>query len=117
MLAGMGRRQRRRNRQARQHAISPAAVTTAAATAAPIQHPLAPPPVANLDRLARLVDQARALHEQIDLEVDHLATTGVSWPVIATVLGVSRQAARQRYQRRHAPGQRAPSTAAETLAS
>jgi hypothetical protein len=33
--------------------------------------------------------------------IDHAVTVGIGWPDIATRLGVTRQAARQHYQRRH----------------
>ncbi len=33
--------------------------------------------------------------------IDHAVNLGVGWPQIATQLGVTRQAARQQYQRRH----------------
>ena len=109
-MAGMGRRQRRRERQARQHAL-PTPATSSTTTPAPT--PPAPSPVAsqrtagkrvaprNLDRLAHLVEDERRLRKAIDVEVDRLTAAGMGWPVIAAVLGVSRQAARQRQQRRH----------------
>lgn len=50
--------------------------------------------------LAQLVQARRLLDDEMDAEVDRLATSGVSWPVIAIALGVTRQAARQRHVRR-----------------
>jgi predicted transcriptional regulator len=47
-------------------------------------------------RLAR--DEAEA---QLAALIDHSVGLGVGWPEIAARLGVTRQAARQHYQRRH----------------
>jgi hypothetical protein len=47
-----------------------------------------------------LITEQRKLQERIDAEVDQLADAGSSWPAIAAVLGVTRQAARQRHLRR-----------------
>lgn len=52
-------------------------------------------------RLRRLVDQRAVVDQEIDAEVDRLECRGYSWPAIARALGVTRQAARQRHQRRH----------------
>ena len=54
-----------------------------------------------LVRLDELVRARRQVEEQIAAQVDDLAAAGTSWPVIAEVLGVSRQAARQAHYRRH----------------
>lgn len=45
-------------------------------------------------------DEAEA---KLDALIDRAVDLGVGWPDIAAHLGVSRQAARQRYQRRHGP--------------
>lgn len=74
--------------------------------------PLPPPPAttvpgesSDLARLAGLAARHRQLADAIDAEVDVLAAAGTSWPLIAAALGMTRQAARQRYHRRHpAPG-------------
>lgn len=47
-------------------------------------------------RLAR--EEAEA---ELAMLVDHAVGLGIGWPEIATQLGVTRQAARQHYQRRH----------------
>jgi hypothetical protein len=52
-------------------------------------------------RLRQLVERRMRIETEIDAEVDHLEGRGFSWPTIARALGVTRQAARQRYQRRH----------------
>lgn len=60
---------------------------------------MSPPQV--LDRIGRVrVAQQRAEAELAAL-IDHAIELGVGWPEIATQLGVTRQAARQHYQRRH----------------
>jgi hypothetical protein len=60
---------------------------------------MSPPQV--LDRIRR----ARAAQQKAEAElaalVDYAVELGVGWPEIATQLGVTRQAARQHYQRRH----------------
>lgn len=76
--------------------------------------PLPPPPAAavpgepsGLARLTALAARQRELAEAVDAQVDVLAAAGTPWPAIAAALGVTRQAARQRYRRRHpAPGGR-----------
>lgn len=50
--------------------------------------------------LAQLAEQLRDAERPIDDEIDRLVGLRVSWPVIAAALGVSRQAARQRWLRR-----------------
>jgi hypothetical protein len=51
------------------------------------------------------IERARATQQNAEAElavlVDQAVGLGISWPEIATRLGVTRQAARQRYQRRH----------------
>lgn len=55
--------------------------------------------------------QKRSIDTQITAEIDALADAGVSWPVIAEILGVSRQAARQAHTRRQTPASAARLTA------
>jgi hypothetical protein len=50
--------------------------------------------------LAELAAQLHEVEGAVDDEVDRLVALGVGWPVIATALGVTRQAARQRRLRR-----------------
>ena len=50
--------------------------------------------------LTDLVEQLGRAQDAVDAEVDRLVAASVSWPVIAAALGVSRQAARQRWLRR-----------------
>ena len=51
--------------------------------------------------LTDLVEELGRAQDAVDAEIDRLVGAGVSWPVIAAALGVSRQAARQRWLRRH----------------
>jgi hypothetical protein len=65
------------------------------------------------ERIARLapaqvlerISRARLQREELDAELamltDHAVSLGVGWPQIAACLRVTRQAARQHYQRRH----------------
>ena len=60
---------------------------------------LSPPQV--LER----IEDAKAAQQEAEAElavlVDQAVILGIGWPEIATRLGVTRQAARQHYQRRH----------------
>jgi hypothetical protein len=54
--------------------------------------------------LAR-IERARLARDEAETElavlIDHAVDLGIGWPEIAARLGVTRQAARQQYQRRH----------------
>jgi hypothetical protein len=50
-------------------------------------------------RLAR-----EAAEAELAVLIDHAVSLGIGWPEIAARLGVTRQAARQHYQRRHRDG-------------
>ena len=51
------------------------------------------------------IEDARAAQQEAEAElavlIDQAVILGIGWPEIATRLGVTRQAARQHYQRRH----------------
>ena len=76
-----------------------------------VKGPAAPPGTA--EQVARLptakvlerISQVRLQRDELDAElallIDHAVSLGIGWPDIAQRLGVSRQAARQHYQRRH----------------
>ncbi len=78
------------------------------------KEPAAPPSPA--ERVAWLspakvlerIDRARLQRDELDAElallIDHAASLRIGWPEIAARLGVTRQAARQHYQRRHRDG-------------
>ncbi len=73
-------------------------------------------PTRAAQRLARLsapqllerIERARLARDGAEAElavlVDHAVGLGIGWPDIANRLGVTRQAARQQYQRRHRDG-------------
>ena len=48
-------------------------------------------------RLEGLVNEREAAAVAVDAEVRRLRRVGANWPQLAVALGVSRQAARQRY--------------------
>ena len=60
---------------------------------------MSPPQVLERIRRARVAQQKA--EAELAALVDHAVELGVGWPEIATQLGVTRQAARQHYQRRH----------------
>ena len=71
---------------------------------------LPPSPTERIARLAptqvlERITRARLHQKELDAElaalVDHAVALGIAWPDIAQRLGVTRQAARQHYQRRH----------------
>jgi hypothetical protein len=57
-----------------------------------------------LERIRRARLQRDELDTELALLIDHAVNLGIGWPDIARRLGVSRQAARQHYQRRHRDG-------------
>lgn len=62
---------------------------------------IAPLPAAKvLERIAQARLQRDELDAELALLIDHAVRLGIGWPDIAQCLGVSRQAARQHYQRR-----------------
>ena len=54
-----------------------------------------------LDRIERARGAQQKAAAELAVLVDQAVGLGISWPGIATRLGVTRQAARQHYQRRH----------------
>jgi hypothetical protein len=53
-----------------------------------------------LEQIARARLRREELEHELALLVDHAVSLGAGWPDLARRLGVSRQAARQQYQRR-----------------
>jgi hypothetical protein len=60
---------------------------------------LSPPQV--LERIRRALLARDEAEAELAVLIDHAVGLGIGWPDIAARLGVSRQAARQQYQRRH----------------
>jgi len=58
-------------------------------------------PTKVLERISRTRLQRDELDAELALLIDHAVSLRIGWPGIARCLGVSRQAARQHYQRRH----------------
>jgi hypothetical protein len=68
-------------------------------------HPQAPSRRSVTETLERLQRGRSARDEaeaKLDALIDRAVDLGIGWPEIAEQLGVTRQAARQRYHRRHA---------------
>jgi len=64
-------------------------------------------PIEVLERINRTRLQREELDAQLTLLIDHAVALGVGWPQIARRLGVTRQAARQQYNRRHRDAEQA----------
>ena len=54
-----------------------------------------------LERIKHARIAQQEAEAQLAALVDHAVGLGIGWPEIAAQLGVTRQAARQHYQRRH----------------
>lgn len=58
--------------------------------------------------LLERIKHARIAQQEAEADlaelIDHAVGVGIGWPEIAARLGVTRQAARQQYQRRHRDG-------------
>jgi hypothetical protein len=54
-----------------------------------------------LERIQRTKVVQQEAEGELAVLVDHAVILGIGWPEIALRLGVTRQAARQHYQRRH----------------
>ena len=61
-------------------------------------------PARVLERISRARLQRDELDAELALLIDHAVSLNIGWPDIAQFLGVSRQAARQYYRRRHRDG-------------
>jgi hypothetical protein len=54
-----------------------------------------------LERITRVHVAQQEAEGELAVLIEHAVGLGIGWPEIASRLGVSRQAARQHYQRRH----------------
>lgn len=77
---------------------------------APAETPSVPQQVSRMSppRVLEQIARARVAQQKAGAElaalVDRAVELGIGWPQIAAQLGVTRQAARQHYQRRHRDG-------------
>ena len=67
----------------------------------PVQRIARLSPAKVLERISRARLQRDELDAELALLIDHAVSLRIGWPDIARCLGVSRQAARQQYGRRH----------------
>jgi hypothetical protein len=103
MLDSMGKSKRRsgprvKHVQSRWRQQAPA---EPAGSAQRVTHLSAPQVLEQIEHVRYVRDEAEA---QLVLLIDHAVDLGIGWPEIAARLGVTRQAARQHYQRRHRDG-------------
>jgi hypothetical protein len=100
IIDGMSKPRRRSTQKVRQ-ARSSQTQHNALNTAGSAQRPSQRSPTEIRDRLKRARSARDAAEAELDAIVDRAVDLGIGWPEIAAQLGVTRQAARQRYQRRH----------------
>lgn len=101
ILDGMAKPRRRAAQRARQaprpHQAHHDAVEATSAAQQPTQRPSAE----ILERIRSVRVERDRAEAKLDALVDRAVGLGIGWPEIAARLGVTRQAARQRHQRRH----------------
>lgn len=102
MIDGMSKPRRRSTQRARQARSSQTEYKSVDA-AGSAQRPSQRSSTEILERLKRARSARDAAEADLDAVVDRAVDFGIGWPEIAAQLGVTRQAARQRYQRRHGP--------------
>ncbi len=66
-----------------------------------VTHPSVPLVLEQIEHARHVRDEAEA---ELATLIDYAVDQGIGWPEIAARLGVTRQAARQHYQRRHRDG-------------
>jgi hypothetical protein len=101
MLDGMAKARRRPTRRTRPTARSMLAHHEALDAATPTQSPSQRSVAEMLEQLGRARTARDEAEAKLDALLDRAVDLGIGWPDIAAQLGVTRQAARQRYQRRH----------------
>ena len=94
----MGKPRRRSTQRARQ-AGSSQTQHTAVDTAGSAQLPHQRTTAEVLERLKRARSARDAAEAELDALIDRAVGLGIGWPEISAQLGVTRRAARQRYQR------------------
>ena len=100
MLDSVGKSKRRSGPRAKhvQSRSRQQASAEPAGTARRVTHLSVPQMLEQIEHARRVRDQAEA---ELATLIDHAIDEGIGWPEIAARLGVTRQAARQHYQRRH----------------
>jgi len=103
MLDSMGKSKRRSGPRVKhvQSRSRQQASAEPAGTARRVTHPSAPQMLEQIEHARHVRDEAEA---ELATLIDHAVDQGIGWPEIADRLGVTRQAARQHYQRRHRDG-------------
>lgn len=100
MLDSMSKPKRRPSPRAKR--VSPRAEQQAPAK---LPGPVRPTTGLPAPQVLERIERARLARDKAEAElaelIDHAVSAGVGWPEIAARLGVTRQAARQHYQRRH----------------
>jgi hypothetical protein len=91
------RRSRARVKHAQPRGSQQAPVELAGSTQR-VTHPSAVQVLKQIEHVRHVRDEA---DEELAMLIDHAVDMGIGWPEIAAPLGVTRQAARQHYQRRH----------------
>lgn len=72
-----------------------------AGSAQQVTHSSAPQVLEQIEHARQIRDEAEA---ELAVLIDQAVDLGIGWPEIAARLGVTRQGARQHYQRRHRDG-------------
>jgi hypothetical protein len=103
MLESMGKSKRRSAARVKhvQSRRSQQALAEPAGSAQQVTHPFAPQVLEQIEHARHVRDEAEA---ELAVLIDHAVDLGIGWPKIAARLGVTRQGARQQYQRRHRVG-------------
>jgi hypothetical protein len=101
-LDGMAKPRRRAAQRARQAARSDQTHHDAVEAASSARQPIQRPSEEILERIKLVRVERDRAEAKLDALVDRAVDLGIGWPEIAAQLGVTRQAARQRHQRRHA---------------
>jgi hypothetical protein len=102
ILDGMAKPRRRPAQRARQAARADQTHHDAMEAPTSAQQPMQRSSAEILERIKRVRVERDSAEAKLDALVDRAVELGIGWPGIATQLGVTRQAARQRYQRRRA---------------
>ena len=100
MLDAMAKPKHRGSQRTRRTPRTVRAQDELADAASPSQPPSERAVTEMLERLKRVRSARDGAQAKLDALVDRAVDLGIGWPEIAAQLGVTRQAARQRYERR-----------------